>query len=518
MFDAADAPKEAAGARDRRPLDLSDGELIAKAKAASNGAKFSRLWDGNLTDYNGDDSRADQALCNMLAFWTNRDRNRIDQLFRSSGLYRGKWDRADYRKLTIDKALTTVREGYTPGPRIRAAGNGHAKDDHAAPVTPPADAGEAWEPPPAFDFIDSRTFIRRDCRPTWLIRRLVVKGQPCIMGGPQKTLKTSIEIDMGVSMGTGCKALGHFDPGGRFRVGILSGESGEAALQNTFQRVCAARGVDPAEAWVFWGFRLPSLADPVQLAQLADRVRAYRLDVIMFDPLYLGLLSGVKGGEFDAKSLYDVGPLLMRFSDTMLAAGATPLLCHHFKQTRADQFAEPDLGDLNYAGVREFARQWVLLGRRSRYEHTGRHALYLVAGGSMGHSYAYALDVNEGVMDEDFGGRVWETTVAPAGDVRRHDRDEKEEAKRQARWEKDDQDDAAVIRVLRENDRARLGMATSKVRDLARLNTARMARAVDRLTRAARVCRTEVTIRSGRGHKSESKVEGIRLTTTEVSD
>src|SRR5262249_58638369 len=138
-------------------------------------------------------------------------------------------------------------------------------------------------------------------------------------------------------------------------------------------------GVNPADASVCWGFRLPSLADPLHLKALQTRVRDHALEVLLFDPLYLALLSGAKGAEFDGKNLYDVGPLLMNFSRAMLAAGCTPVMAHHFKQTRENHFAEPDLGDLTYAGIREYARQWILLGRRSKYEHDGRHALHLVA-------------------------------------------------------------------------------------------------------------------------------------------
>lgn len=75
------------------PLSLSDQELIAKAHAAKSGPRFSRLWAGDLSDYNGDHSRADAALCCMLAFWTKSDPVRMDDLFRSSGLMREKWDR-----------------------------------------------------------------------------------------------------------------------------------------------------------------------------------------------------------------------------------------------------------------------------------------------------------------------------------------------------------------------------------------------------------------------------------------
>lgn len=49
-----------------------------------------------------DHSSADAALCQYLAFWTGRDCERMDQLFRQSELCRDKWlDREDYRQRTI---------------------------------------------------------------------------------------------------------------------------------------------------------------------------------------------------------------------------------------------------------------------------------------------------------------------------------------------------------------------------------------------------------------------------------
>ena len=249
------------------------------------------------------------------------------------------------------------------------------------------DAGTGTEPPPPppFAFIDSATFIQRDCRVRWAIPRLLALGQPAVFGGPHKSLKTSILIDMAVAMAAPAKALGFFTaPAAPLRVGVLSGESGEAALQNTFRRVAKARGVDPSAVSIFWGFRLPSLADPAHLDALADRVQELKLDVAMVDPLYLSLMAGLKGAEFDAKNLFDVGPLLATFAQRMLSVGVTPVLCHHLKQTRENHFAEPDLGDLTYAGIREYARQWILVGRRSRYEHDGLHRLHLVAGGRSG--------------------------------------------------------------------------------------------------------------------------------------
>lgn len=87
----------------------SDSELIERATNAANGAKFSRLWHGDTSGHGGDDSAADLALCNHLAFWTDCDPSAVDRLFRKSGLYREKWDRQDYRDVTIAKAVSETR-------------------------------------------------------------------------------------------------------------------------------------------------------------------------------------------------------------------------------------------------------------------------------------------------------------------------------------------------------------------------------------------------------------------------
>src|SRR5215207_6576709 len=90
---------------------LSDQEIIMKAAAAENGQKFQRLWAGATSDYTSE-SEADQALCSLLAFWTGPDPAKIDQLFRESGLYREKWERADYRERTVSKSLEDRTEFY----------------------------------------------------------------------------------------------------------------------------------------------------------------------------------------------------------------------------------------------------------------------------------------------------------------------------------------------------------------------------------------------------------------------
>lgn len=99
--------------REVTSLGVADDKVIQLALAARNGDKFRSLYvDGSLSGHLDDQSRADLALCQNLAFWVGADEARIDRLFRSSALMRPKWERDDYRSRTIDLAITNQVEYY----------------------------------------------------------------------------------------------------------------------------------------------------------------------------------------------------------------------------------------------------------------------------------------------------------------------------------------------------------------------------------------------------------------------
>jgi putative DNA primase/helicase len=121
--------------------DLDDAALIERARQARNGATFSALWNGDTSAHGGDDSAADLALCNLLAFWTNGDTSRIDRLFRQSGLMRAKWDSRrgaeTYGDNTIGKAIAGIRDTYQPNSnRHRAVRNGNGSVERCSERAP----------------------------------------------------------------------------------------------------------------------------------------------------------------------------------------------------------------------------------------------------------------------------------------------------------------------------------------------------------------------------------------------
>jgi hypothetical protein len=97
-------------------VSLSDRELLEVLFKSKNGGLYQDLWDGDTTTTaGGDHSKADQMLCNGLAWLTGRDIARMDSLFRQSGLMRDKWaDRKEYRERTLENAANSAQTVYTP--------------------------------------------------------------------------------------------------------------------------------------------------------------------------------------------------------------------------------------------------------------------------------------------------------------------------------------------------------------------------------------------------------------------
>ncbi len=143
-------------------------------------------------------------------------------------------------------------------------------------------------------WLSSEQFANTDYGREWLVTHVLVRGQPGIVGGPRKGLKTSVVCDLLLSMASGKPFLNHapFSVPRRLRVAFLSGESGEAAIKDTALRVCQAKGVSLAATRVMWGFDLPKLSNPGDMTELRERIVKHRPEVIFIDPTYLCLLKG----------------------------------------------------------------------------------------------------------------------------------------------------------------------------------------------------------------------------------
>ncbi len=224
---------------------------------------------------------------------------------------------------------------------------------------------------------------------TMLIDNIMVEGQPMVIGGPPKSLKTTLLLDLAVSLGTGTPFLDMFAVSKPQAVAVFSGESGKATVLETIARILKAKGKTSNDCKVHCGFRLPRLSSVSDRNELRGLIRDNEIGVAIIDPLYLCLLNGNQ--TLSAANLFDVGAVLAAASDACSRAGATMVLIHHTTKSSATKSGNATLNDLAFAGVGEFARQWMLVNRdqvrtrqwASRIDSVGRRergSLVTVAG------------------------------------------------------------------------------------------------------------------------------------------
>ena len=260
----------------------------------------------------------------------------------------------------------------------------------------------------------------------YLIDGALVARQPCILAGGKKTLKTSLLIDLGISLAMGGYFLGRLKVNRPARVGIMTGESGLGTIQETARRIATAAGHRLADiGGLVFSEDLPQFGSIAHQEALGRFIQADGLEVVPVDPAYMCI------PDVDHANLFEVGMRLRGVSQVCQECGALLLLAHHTRKGKVDPFCPPELEDISWAGFQEFARQWLLVGRREKYQPgTGEHRLWLSAGGSAGHGDLWAVDIAEGTRATT-GGRFWQVNVMPATEAR-HDADTRQEdAKRQ---------------------------------------------------------------------------------------
>lgn len=342
----------------------------------------------------------------------------------------------------------------------------------------------------------------------YLIPGVLVAQQPMVFAGSRKSLKTSMMVDMAISLATGGYWLRKFKVNRACRVAMMSGESGLATLQETAKRVADAAGkrLENIDGLI-WSPSIPRFDSRQHLDALRDLLTADEIEVVLIDPAYLAIPGG------DAGNLFIQGEMLRRVTELCQSVGAGLILAHHTKRGGiADPYAPAELEHIAWAGFQEYARQWVLLSRREQYEPgSGVHRLWVSLGSSAGHSGLWAVDIDEGVYSEDMP-RHWDVAIRPPDEVRQDDRKQAETAKAAKKKEQatgqlenDKKDVCDYLAKCKEGD-TRKG-----IKDHIMISTDRLNRAVGALLDEEAIVGVEV-------QKHTRKEHGFRLNTEEKSN
>lgn len=98
--------------------DLEIEDIIDAALDSANGLRFQAFMSGQWKQFYPSQSEADMSFANDLAFWCARDFDKMDAIFRRSGMMRDKWDakreNSTYGQITLTKAINECNDVYQP--------------------------------------------------------------------------------------------------------------------------------------------------------------------------------------------------------------------------------------------------------------------------------------------------------------------------------------------------------------------------------------------------------------------
>jgi hypothetical protein len=263
-----------------------------------------------------------------------------------------------------------------------------------------ADAGNDFAPMTMADL------MKADVHVEWLVEGILAAKQPILLAGPAKSLKTSILLDLCLSLATGRNFLGHFNVVRKIPTMIMTGESGLAVVKDTLCRIARSRSrLGPEKVKnLFVSDRVPQVSNRRHLEVLRKMITDYGLELLAIDPAYLAL-----DGK-DANNLMIFGQQIKGITELCQELGVALLICHHTVKSAGKDHRPVGLADASWSGFGEYTRQWLMINHREPYvPGTGFHKMIFSVGGSAGQGGLWDVDVEQGTLAE---GRRWIVKVS----------------------------------------------------------------------------------------------------------
>ena len=330
------------------PGNITVDDIVKRAANAANGEKFMKLYLGNFEEAGyPSQSEAELAFVSMVAFWAGPDPEKIDAVYRASGLLRSKWDSMrggrTYGEITIEKAMQ--HETYFDW-------NVPWSDDEVHLICKPFDPDlfddcPDERPDPDNDPVDPNLLLdqgnvsprtqpttrrRRGLTleqvfvlppPAWHIDQHFAVGSLVTLFGPSGVGKSFVALDYALCIATGRPYLGRYESL-RGPVLYIAGE-GVSGLRNRVKAWLAHHEVEPPSNFVFIPatFNMLNEAETDEVIQIARDDLGQSPSLVVIDTL----ARNFGGGNENATQ--DMNQFITNLDRLKAEFGCTVLVVHH---------------------------------------------------------------------------------------------------------------------------------------------------------------------------------------------
>lgn len=366
----------------------SDADILARARNAKNGERFNALFAGAWGTAVGDtggvqypsQSEADQALVNIIAFYSS-NAEQIIRIFRSSALgQRDKARRGDYCARLVRKALD--RKMSTEA--LEAAKMSVAP--HLAAL-----AEKLASAPPE---VVIRPAVEVESRPVrWLWKGWLAKGKFHLLGGAPGAGKTTLTLALAAALSRGAP----WPDGSRPPVGNVLFWTGEDEIEDTINPRLEAMGADMSRIAYIESARgqdgklrpFNPATDIDALSRAIDRMQT-RPDLIIIDPI-VAMVGGKANSHNNAETRVALQPIV-DFSNRFDCASIG--ITHFTKGTSGHDPVERMTGSLAFGALARVAMAAIVNKRADEEGEPPR--LFIRAKGNNGPDgggFGYAIKV-----------------------------------------------------------------------------------------------------------------------------
>jgi RecA-family ATPase len=234
-------------------------------------------------------------------------------------------------------------------------------------------------------------------RMTWLIKGWWPHPSYGQKAGPEKSLKSWLDIIENVAITSGKSLFGQFDIVTPGPVIVFTGEGSAGLYWRRVKHVGRAFGLTDAEI-----ARLPIQVcsqRALLTSQIFQRTLKAKLDEVKPVKVSLDPLYSYHGGDTEAGNVHATAEVLNAFSDPLVETETSGVIVNHF---RKDHGGTLKLADITQSGGREWVDSWTLMKQREKPDLAANEFKLRVSLGSrQWGGAAYDLDISLGAFDLD---------------------------------------------------------------------------------------------------------------------